>query len=151
PPSTAGWLGTSPAAWPGRASCSPACSARKISGRAWPRSWRSGRPGSPAGEAPRRRRGPPARVPLSRALACQAVTGWPGGQVTGHRPLPSCRRRSGERVSATTQPGVLPLRPLTVGELLDAAVSLLRARGPLLIGLGVAAAALEQLVLFPYR
>src|SRR5690606_34035007 len=81
----------------------------------------------------------------------QAVTGWPGGQVTGHRPLPSCRRRSGERGSATTQPGVLPLRPLTVGELLDAAVSLLRARGPRLIGLGVAAAALEQLVLFPCR
>lgn len=54
-------------------------------------------------------------------------------------------------MSATTQPGVLPLRPLTVGELLDAAVSLLRARGSLLIGLGVAAAAMEQLVLFPYR
>lgn len=57
----------------------------------------------------------------------------------------------GWRVSTTTQPGALPLRPLTVGELLDAAVSLLRVRGPLLIGWGVAAAALEQLLLFPYR
>ena len=57
----------------------------------------------------------------------------------------------GWRVSTTTQPGALPLRPLTVGELLDAAVSLLRVRGPLLIGWGVVAAALEQLLLFPYR
>ncbi|HEY8473359.1 MAG TPA: hypothetical protein VIL37_12095 [Natronosporangium sp.] len=51
----------------------------------------------------------------------------------------------------TSQPGVLPLRPLTVGELLDASVTLLRTRGPLLIGLGAAAAVLEQAVLFPLR
>lgn len=51
----------------------------------------------------------------------------------------------------SSQPGVLPLRPLTVGELLDAAVTLLRTRGPLLVGLGVAAAALEQALLFPLR
>jgi hypothetical protein len=51
----------------------------------------------------------------------------------------------------TSQPGVLPLRPLTVGELLDAAVTLLRTRGALLVGLGIAAAALEQALLFPLR
>jgi hypothetical protein len=51
----------------------------------------------------------------------------------------------------TSQPGVLPLRPLTVGELLDAAVTLLRTRGPLLVGLGAAAAAAEQALLFPLR
>jgi hypothetical protein len=54
-------------------------------------------------------------------------------------------------VSHTGQPGVLPLRPLTVGELLDAAVTLLRVRGPLLVGLGAAAASAEQAVLFPLR
>lgn len=54
-------------------------------------------------------------------------------------------------MSRTGQPGVLPLRPLTVGELLDAAVTLLRVRGPLLLGLGAAAAAAEQAVLFPLR
>lgn len=51
----------------------------------------------------------------------------------------------------TSAPGVLPLRPLTVGELLDAAVSLLRAGGPRLLAWGGLAALLEQLVLFPLR
>jgi hypothetical protein len=50
-----------------------------------------------------------------------------------------------------SQPGALPLRPLTVGELLDASVTLLRTRGALLIGFGPAAAAVEQALLFPLR
>lgn len=50
-----------------------------------------------------------------------------------------------------SQPGVLPLRPLTVGELLDASITLLRTRAPLLVGLGAAAATAEQVVLFPLR
>lgn len=54
-------------------------------------------------------------------------------------------------MSQTSQPGVLPLRPLTTGELLDAAVTLLRTRAPLLVGLGAVAAAVEQVVLFPLR
>jgi hypothetical protein len=54
-------------------------------------------------------------------------------------------------VSQSSQPGVLPLRPLTVGELLDAAVTLLRTRAPLLLALGTAAALAEQAVLFPLR
>lgn len=55
------------------------------------------------------------------------------------------------RTSQPGQPGVLPLRPLTVGELLDAAVALLRTRAPLLVGLGAVVAGLEQAVLFPLR
>jgi hypothetical protein len=51
----------------------------------------------------------------------------------------------------TSQPGVVPLRPLTVGELLDAAVALLRTRALLLLSLGAALAAAEQAVLFPLR
>lgn len=43
------------------------------------------------------------------------------------------------------------MRPLTVGELLDAAVTLLRTRWLLLVGLGAAVAAAEQAVLFPLR
>jgi hypothetical protein len=54
-------------------------------------------------------------------------------------------------VTHTSQPGVLPLRPLTVGELLDSAVALLRTRGVLLVGLGMVVAAIEQAVLFPLR
>jgi hypothetical protein len=54
-------------------------------------------------------------------------------------------------VSDPTQPGVLPLRPLTAAELLDAAVALLRTRLGWLLGAGLAVALAEQLVLFPLR
>jgi len=50
-----------------------------------------------------------------------------------------------------TQPGSLPLRPLTTGELLDAAVVLLRMRGWRLLVLGFVIAAAEQALLFPLR
>ncbi|WP_431923857.1 hypothetical protein [Micromonospora wenchangensis] len=46
---------------------------------------------------------------------------------------------------------VLPRRPLTVGELLDSAVLLLRAQGRVLLPLGVLLAAGEQLLLYPLR
>ncbi|OWV10520.1 hypothetical protein B5D80_07050 [Micromonospora wenchangensis] len=46
---------------------------------------------------------------------------------------------------------VLPRRPLTVGELLDSAVLLLRAQGRVLVPLGVLLAAGEQLLLYPLR
>lgn len=54
-------------------------------------------------------------------------------------------------VTDPTQPGVLPLRPLTSAELLDAAVALLRTRLGWLIGAGFAAALAEQAVLLPLR
>lgn len=47
--------------------------------------------------------------------------------------------------------GSLPLRPLTTGELLDAAAALLRTRTPVLLGVGFALALLEQTILFPLR
>ena len=50
-----------------------------------------------------------------------------------------------------TQPGSLPLRPLTTGELLDAAVVLLRMRGWRLLVLGFVIATAEQALLFPLR
>ncbi|WP_329007413.1 hypothetical protein OG271_16830 [Micromonospora rifamycinica] len=46
---------------------------------------------------------------------------------------------------------VLPRRPLTVGELLDSAVLLLRTRGRVLIPLGVLLATGEQVLLYPLR
>jgi hypothetical protein len=49
------------------------------------------------------------------------------------------------------QAGALPLRPLTTGELLDAAVVILRTRTGRLIGLGVTLALLEQVLLFWLR
>lgn len=50
-----------------------------------------------------------------------------------------------------TTSGALPLRPLTTGELLDAATAVLRTRAPLLIGVGFLLALLEQAMLFPLR
>jgi hypothetical protein len=49
------------------------------------------------------------------------------------------------------QSAVLPLRPLTVGELLDAAVALLRGQAKALIGIALVLAAVEQAVLYPLR
>jgi hypothetical protein len=54
-------------------------------------------------------------------------------------------------VSDLTRPGVLPLRPLTTGELLDGAIAVLRTRPGRLVGLGALLAALEQLALYPLR
>lgn len=54
-------------------------------------------------------------------------------------------------MSDLTRPGVVPLRPLTTGELLDGAVAVLRTRPGRLVGLGVLLAVLEQAVLFPLR
>lgn len=53
------------------------------------------------------------------------------------------------RESATL--GAAPLRPMTTGELLDAAMALLGTRARLLIGAGFLFALLEQAVLFPLR
>jgi hypothetical protein len=54
-------------------------------------------------------------------------------------------------VEPTRPTGELPLRPLTVGELLDAAVSVLRRHGWLFIGTALAFAAVEQVMLYPLR
>jgi hypothetical protein len=53
--------------------------------------------------------------------------------------------------SAVDTPGVLPLRPLTTGEVLDAAVVLLRTHATRLFILGLAVALAEQAILFPLR
>ncbi|MGI5245327.1 hypothetical protein [Dactylosporangium sp. CA-139066] len=46
---------------------------------------------------------------------------------------------------------VIPMRPLTFGELLDAAVSLLRAQAPLLLVAALVLAGCEQALLYPLR
>jgi hypothetical protein len=61
-------------------------------------------------------------------------------------------RTKGHHVDSQQRgPSVLPLRPLTVGELLDAAVCLLRDNARALIPMAAGLAALEQLALFPLR
>jgi hypothetical protein len=50
-----------------------------------------------------------------------------------------------------THPGVLPLRPLTTGELLDGSIALMRTQLRRLVGLAVLVAVIEQAALFPLR
>jgi hypothetical protein len=47
--------------------------------------------------------------------------------------------------------GVIPMRPLTLGELLDSAVALLRGHARVFIGAGLILAAAEQALLYPLR
>ena len=54
-------------------------------------------------------------------------------------------------MSDLTRPGVVPLRPLTIGELLDGAIAVLRTRPWRLVGIGALFAVIEQLVLYPLR
>ena len=49
------------------------------------------------------------------------------------------------------QSGVLPLRPLTVGELLDAAVVAAARAGQALLAVALVLAAVEQALLYPLR
>lgn len=53
--------------------------------------------------------------------------------------------------SMAAVPAVIPMRPLTFGELLDAAVSLLRAHAPVLLGSALVLAVCEQALLYPLR
>ncbi|QSB15957.1 hypothetical protein JQS43_06395 [Natronosporangium hydrolyticum] len=54
-------------------------------------------------------------------------------------------------MSQASQPGEVPLRPGTFGELLDAGVAVLRTRWRWLLPFGLLLATVEQLVLFPLR
>lgn len=56
-----------------------------------------------------------------------------------------------ETLGGGVQSDVLPLRPLTLGELLDAAVALLRTNGRVYIGAGLLLAAAEQALLHQMR
>ncbi len=54
-------------------------------------------------------------------------------------------------MSDLIRPGVLPLRPLTAGELLDGAIALVRVQLRRLVLLAVLVATIEQALLFPLR
>src|SRR6185312_8863018 len=69
----------------------------------------------------------------------------PSLSIPGNRVAPEIRVRD------TPRSGALPLRPLTTGELLDAAVALLRAQAAPLLVMGFALALAEQIVLFVLR
>src|SRR5207248_1178593 len=81
---------------------------------------------------------------------------WPAGapvhaRPCHHEPRPCRTRHRGDRVPPSRPPGVVPLRPLTLGELLDAAVGLLRRNAAVLVPAGAVVALAEQGALYPLR
>lgn len=56
-----------------------------------------------------------------------------------------------QKLGGRVQTGALPLRPLTLGELLDAAVALLRSHATVLLAAGFGLAVVEQAVLYSLR
>src|SRR2546430_880291 len=61
------------------------------------------------------------------------------------------RTARGDRVPQSQPTGVLPLRPLTFGELLDAAVLLLRGNARVFLAVAALLAAGEQVLMYPLR
>jgi hypothetical protein len=115
--------------------------------------WES--PGRPPGDQPE-----PPRPPLSTGWAADqpAAQGW-GDPGYGHQPgQPSpAQPPAGIQQPGWGQPGgwlppkpgVIPLRPLGVGEMLDGAISTIRRKPRLMLGLSAVLAAVTQLVTVP--
>ena len=114
----------------------------------------SGAPGEPR-ETP--------RPPLTPEWAAEQppAQGWsdPGyGQQPGQPPPAQQTAAPGQQWGWGTQaqaawqppkPGVIPLRPLGVGEILDGAISTIRAKPRLMLGLSAFVAVLTQIVTVP--
>jgi hypothetical protein len=124
--------------------------------------WES--PSGPPGERPE-----PPRPPLSTDWATEqpAPLGWgdPGyGQQPGQHGSAPAPPTGGQQPGWGQQPpawghqpawqppkpGVIPLRPLGVGEILDGAISTIRAKPRLMLGLSAVVAVLTQLVTLPF-
>lgn len=123
--------------------------------------------GSPEGDTPRE------RPPLSSGWATEQPPAAPAygpaggappppygatGQPVGQRPPPPAPPGGGASAQqswggapgwAPPKPGVIPLRPLGVGEILDGAISTIRANTRLMLGLSAIVAAATQLVTVP--
>jgi hypothetical protein len=69
-----------------------------------------------------------------------------GGQQPGWGQAPAWNQQPGW---LPPKPGVIPLRPLGVGEILDGAISTIRAKPRLMIGLSAVLAVLTQLITLP--
>jgi hypothetical protein len=98
--------------------------------------WES--PGRPPGGQPE-----PPRPPLSTGWAAEQPQPMP---AWGQQPMPAWGQQPGW---LPPKPGVIPLRPLGVGEILDGSISTIRAKPLLMLGLSAVLAVLTQLVTVP--
>jgi hypothetical protein len=122
--------------------------------------WES--PSRPPGDQPE-----PPRPPLSTDWAADqpAPHGWgdpgygqqPGAQASAAPPPPGGQQPGWGQHPAWSQqpgwfppkPGVIPLRPLGVGEILDGAISTIRAKPRLMLGLSAVLAVITELITVP--
>lgn len=102
--------------------------------------WRAPGPpeGAPDGPPPHGPRPDEGRPPLSSSWASDQ----PPAQEWGQRGAP-------EPAWSPPKPGVIPLRPLGVGEILDGAISTIRAKPRVMLGLSALVAVATQLVTVP--
>lgn len=84
---------------------------------------------------------PPARPVPPGWAPQQPPSGWGAGNH-----LPGAQQWS---PPATPKPGVIPLRPLGVGEILDGAISSIRSQPKIMLGLSAVVAVLTQLLIVP--
>jgi hypothetical protein len=90
----------------------------------------------------------PGQPAAQQPAAPSQQTGW------GHDQAPGAGRQTGwgtapQAAWQPPKPGVIPLRPLGVGEILDGAISTIRAKPRLMLGLSAFVAVLTQLVTVP--
>jgi len=122
--------------------------------------WES--PSRPPGAQPE-----PPRPPVSTDWATEqpAPHGWgdpgygqqPGAQASAAQPPPGGQQPGWDQHPAWSQqpgwfppkPGVIPLRPLGVGEILDGAISTIRGKPRLMLGLSAVLAVITQLITVP--
>ena len=134
PPS--GWSPEQPPAWPTQAAAPGGAAGAATRARAAPPPGYGQAPPPGYGQAPPRvRAGPPARVRAGPPRVRAAGAGSPWGQQAPWGPPPPAPK-----------PGIVPLRPLGVGELLDGALSLIRSNPRTVLGLAAVISAVSALL-----
>ncbi|WP_329150643.1 hypothetical protein OIU91_26650 [Streptomyces sp. NBC_01456] len=97
--------------------------------------------GIPVQGGPRGRGGPGASGDRTRAASSGGVPGWGGPPQPGHQPPWG---GAWAPVPQAAKPGVIPLRPLAIGEILDGAVATMRAHWRTVLGISLIVAVVSQ-------
>jgi hypothetical protein len=112
-------------------------------------------PPVPPGWAPQQ---PPAQGPAYGAPTGPAAGGlpraWQQPGAPGAPPQPGWGSGTGAYTAASPQspkPGIIPLRPLGVGEILDGAIAAMRRHWRVMLGLSAVVAALTQVISVPVK
>lgn len=92
---------------------------------------------------------PPARAVAPGWAPQQPPSGWVPGSNNPATQAGSQQWSPGALSPPTPKPGVIPLRPLGVGEILDGAISSIRAQPRIMLGLSAVVAVFTQVLIVP--